>query len=175
MYQKNYSWWRSVFYLICNYKMYIYVNVYTSCWIIANFPLTNDVTVWCCTKYWHTGWFDASFLRHQIIAIYWPNWQCSLLHMWWCRMLWMPTWRSLRWTLLPWRRTWRAGERGLGSIPLSGFIHTVATSPFGLCFRMAPHRPSLPSWALPEEQRHNWPLLEVKPKGKDDVHLPRCF
>ena len=40
-----------------------------------------------------------------------------------------------------------------------------------LSYRMAPHRPSLPSWAVPDDQHHNWPVLEVKHnKGNDDLN-----
>ena len=28
-----------------------------------------------------------------------------------------------------------------------------------LFFRMKPHRPSIPNWAIPEKQKHNWPSI----------------
>lgn len=31
--------------------------------------------------------------------------------------------------------------------------------------RMAPHRPSIPSWAVPDNQQHNWPVRDTKKKG----------
>jgi len=46
------------------------------------------------------------------------------------------------------------------------FERDIAALEADMDTRMAPHRPSVPSWAVAEHQRHNWPVLDVKPKGQ---------